>query len=161
MITTEHYSLGRKGSGKERVEENDGYLWSSKIKSSYRSKILASRGRPAQNRYLVARYQSCLIDQQSRRSLNNTEKLSPYLNSASIRSEYQHQNIVCACTYGSIFACRCCALPAVMHGGPGVVGSMRMRRNDACAHRRDWWPTSRYTEWRTIPCWRRTPPASA
>ena len=124
--------------------------------------MLMSRGRPAQNRYLVARYQSCSIDQQSRRSLNKTEKFSLYLNSVSIRSECQHQQIVCTCIYGSIFACRCCALPAVMHDGPGVVVLMRMRCDDACAQRRDWWATSRYTEWRTIPCYRRrTPPPSA
>ena len=123
--------------------------------------MLGLRERRLQNRNLVARYQSCLSDQQRRSSGNNTGKLFHHFNLPNILSEFLHQKAVCLCIHRSIFACGSRAFASCNARWARSCAAVRMRCHDACAHRRDWWATSRYTEWRTIPCWRRTPPASA
>ena len=120
--------------------------------------MLGSRERRWQNRNLVARYQSCLSDQQRRSSGNNTGKHFPHFNLPNILSEFLHQKAVCLCIHRSIFACGSRAFASCNARWARSCAAVRMRCHDACAHRRDWWATSRYTEWRTIPCWRRTPP---
>ena len=83
--------------------------------------MLGLRERRWQNRNLVARYQSCLSDQQRRSSGNNTGKLSPHFN---FQKFYLSFCIKRLCVYASTEAylhADPVHLPAVMHGGPGVA----------------------------------------
>ena len=106
--------------------------------------MLGLRERRWQNRNLVARYQSCLSDQQRRSSGNNTGKLFPHFNLQNILSEFLHQKAVCLCIHRSIFACgsrafascnarwaRSCgahALSRRMRASPRLVGYLTVHR---------------------------------